>query len=111
MATDCLKQRIPRASCSQNSPHAWTETHARITEFLLLVDSPGALDLEDLERRLTVAEEKLTAALTSGAPEDFLLDIRRDMDQQLAPYRRKMSSAQLAQLERQYHAETALGAV
>ncbi len=78
------------------------ETRARLAEFLPLVDSPGALDLEDLERRLTVAEEKLTAALTAGAPEDFLLEIRREMDHQLAPYRRKMSSAQLAQLERQY---------
>ena len=78
------------------------ETRARLAELSPLVESPGVLDLEDLERRLTVAEEKLTAALTSGAPEDFLLDIRRDMDRQLAPYRRKMSSAQLAQLERQY---------
>jgi hypothetical protein len=40
--------------------------------------------------------------LTSNAPEDFLLDVRRDMDKQLAPYRRKMNSAQLSQLERQY---------
>jgi hypothetical protein len=78
------------------------ETRARLAEFLPLVDSPGALDLEDLERRLTIAEEKLTASMTSSAPEDFLLDVRRDMDHQLAPYRRKMSSAQLAQLERQY---------
>ncbi len=78
------------------------DTRARLTELSLLVDSPGALDLEDLERRLSVVEEKLTAALTSGAPEDFLLDIRHDMDQQLAPYRRKMNSAQLSQLERQY---------
>jgi hypothetical protein len=78
------------------------ETRARLAEFSLLVESPGALDLEDLERRLTVSEEKLTAALTAGAPEEFLLELRRDMDHQLAPYRRKMSSAQLAQLERQY---------
>jgi hypothetical protein len=78
------------------------ESRAKMAELATLVDSPGALDLEDLERRLTVVEEKLTAALTSGAPEDFLLDVRRDMDHQLAPYRRKMSSAQLAQLERQY---------
>jgi hypothetical protein len=78
------------------------ETRARLAELSPLVESPTAVDLEDLERRLTVIEEKLTAALTSGAPEDFLLDIRRDMDHQLAPYRRKMSSAQLAQLERQY---------
>jgi hypothetical protein len=78
------------------------ETRARLAELSPLVNSPGALDLEDLERRLTVIEEKLTAALTSGAAEEFLLSIRREMDHQLAPYRRKMSSAQLAQLERQY---------
>jgi hypothetical protein len=78
------------------------EARARLAEVSLLVDSPGTLDLEDLERRLTVIEEKLTAALTSGAPEEFLLEIRREMDHQLAPYRRKMSSTQLAQLERQY---------
>ena len=78
------------------------ETRSRVAELLPLVESPGAVDLEDLERRLTVVEEKLTAALTSGAPEEYLLDIRREMDHQLAPYRRKMNSAQLAQLERQY---------
>jgi hypothetical protein len=74
----------------------------RIGELLPLLEAPGVLDLEDLERRLTVAEEKLSAALTAGAPEEFLLEIRREMDHQLAPYRRKMNSAQLSQLERQY---------
>jgi len=78
------------------------ETRARLAEMLPLVESPGALDLEDLERRLTVTEEKLTAALTAGAPEEFLLGLRREMDHQLAPYRRKMTAAQLSQLERQY---------
>ena len=78
------------------------ETRARLAELSPLLDSPGTLDLEDLERRLTVIEEKLNAAMTSGAPEEFLLEIRREMDRQLAPHRRKMSSAQLAQLERQY---------
>jgi hypothetical protein len=78
------------------------ESRARLTELSPLLDAPGTLDLEDLGRRLTVIEEKLTAALTSGAPEEFLLEIRREMDHQLAPYRRKMSSAQIAQLERQY---------
>jgi hypothetical protein len=78
------------------------ETRARLQETLLLVDAPGRVDLEDIERRLTVVEEKLTAALTAGAPEEFLLDIRREMDHQLAPYRRKMNAPQLAQLERQY---------
>jgi hypothetical protein len=74
----------------------------RLAELLPLIDAPGLLDLEDLERRLTVIEEKLTAALIAGVSEDFMLDVRREMDRQLAPYRRKMTSAQLSQLERQY---------
>ncbi len=78
------------------------ETRSRLAEMLPLIDTPGALDLEDLERRLTVVEEKLTAALTANAPEEFLVEVRREMDRQLAPYRRKMTSAQLSQLERQY---------
>jgi hypothetical protein len=75
---------------------------ARIIELLPLIDAPGTLDLEDLERRFTVAEEKLTAALKSNSPDDFLVEIRREMDRQLAPYRRKMSAAQISQLEQQY---------
>jgi hypothetical protein len=78
------------------------ESCRSLTESLSLLDAPGMLDLEDLERRVTVIEEKLTAALTAGAPEEFLLEIRRELDRQLAPYRRKMSPAQLSQLERQY---------
>ncbi|MBZ5642032.1 MAG: hypothetical protein LAO19_04675 [Acidobacteriia bacterium] len=78
------------------------EMRARIAELLPLIDSPALLDLEDLERRLTVMEEKLTGLLTSSAPEEFLLEVRRELDRQLAPYRRKMNAAQLSQLERQY---------
>jgi hypothetical protein len=78
------------------------ETAARLEELLPLVDAPGRVDLEDLERRLTVLEEKLSAALTANASEAVLLDIRREMDRALAPYRRKMTAEQLSQLERQY---------
>jgi hypothetical protein len=78
------------------------ETAKRIAETTLLLESPGALDLEDLERRLTVIEDKLTAALSADADEETMLSVRREMDRSLAPYRRKMSAEQLAQLERQY---------
>ena len=78
------------------------ETAKRLDQALPLLESPGALDLEDLERRLTVLEEKLSAALSADADEESLLSVRREMDRSLAPYRRKMSAEQLAQLERQY---------
>lgn len=78
------------------------DTAARLEELLPFVDAPGRMDLEDLERRLTVLEEKLSAALAASASEAVMLDIRREMDRALAPYRRKMSAEQLGQLERQY---------
>jgi len=78
------------------------DTATRLDELLPLVDAPGRIDLEDLERRLTVLEEKLSAVVAASASEAVLLDIRREMDRALAPYRRKMSAEQLAQLERQF---------
>jgi hypothetical protein len=60
------------------------------------------LDLEDLERRLTVLDEKLQAAITSYASEELMLRIRREVDGQLAAYRRKMKVEQLALVEKQY---------
>ena len=57
-----------------------------------LLDIPGALDLEDLERRLTILDDKVQALLMSVVSEETMLKIRREMDGQLAAYRRKMKA-------------------
>jgi hypothetical protein len=67
-----------------------------------LLEAPGTLDLEDMERRMTVLDEKLHAALLSHASEELMLKIRREVDSQLTAYRRKMKAEQLALVERQY---------
>jgi len=58
--------------------------------------------LEDLERRLTVMEEKLLAVLLASTPDDELVEVRAEADRDLAPYRRKMPAAQIDQLHKQY---------
>jgi len=58
--------------------------------------------LEDLERRLTVLEEKLFALLLASSPDDEIVMVRAAADRDLAPYRRKMSAAQIDQLQKQY---------
>ncbi len=58
--------------------------------------------LEDLERRLTVLEGKLFAALLAGAADDEVVAVRAEADRELAPYRRKMPAAQIDQLQRQF---------
>jgi hypothetical protein len=80
----------------------FSDAAARVDETAVLLDATGTLDLEDVERRLTVLEEKLSAALAADADDNAMVRIRAEMDRSLAPYRRKMSAAQLAQLERQF---------
>jgi hypothetical protein len=58
--------------------------------------------LEDLERRLTVLEEKLFAVLVAATPDDDLVQVRAEADRDIAPYRRNMSAAQVEQLHKQY---------
>jgi hypothetical protein len=60
------------------------------------------LHLEDLERRLTVMEEKLFAALTAGASDDELLAVRAEADRELAPFRRNLPASQIDQLHKQF---------
>ncbi len=60
------------------------------------------LSMEDMERRLTVAEEKILAGLLAATPDELLLAVRTEADRDLAPYRRKMSAPQIEQLHKQY---------
>jgi hypothetical protein len=58
--------------------------------------------LEDLERHLTMLEEKIIAALLTNTPDSQLVQMRAEADREIAPYRTKMSGAQLDQLQRQF---------
>jgi hypothetical protein len=58
--------------------------------------------LEELERNLTVMEEKLFASLMTAAEEADLLRIREQAARELAPYRSRMQAAQIRQVEQQF---------
>ncbi len=97
------------AKVAEKNQGAHPDLAARLREIiqslessLVLLDAPGTLDLEDIERRLTVLDEKLQATLTNHASDEVMLKIRRVVDGQLAAYRRKMKAEQLALIERQY---------
>jgi hypothetical protein len=78
------------------------DVSASLQASAVLLDAPGTLDLEDLERRLTILDDKLHAALLSHASEELMLKIRREVDSQLSTYRRRMKAEQLALVEKQY---------
>jgi len=66
------------------------------------IEKKPASRLEDLERRLTVIEEKLFAALLASTADEEIVSVRAEADRDLAPYRRKMSGTQIDQLQKQY---------
>ena len=98
-----LKKAAERSVSSQPAiASMFGEIASFLSGAIMLPDAPGRVDLEDLERRLTVLDEKIHAGLLSQAREELMLKIRREVDSQLAAYRRKMKAEQLAVVERQY---------
>lgn len=67
-----------------------------------LNDLATAPPLEELERRMTVLEEKLVAAMMLSTSEEDLVRFRGEADRAIAPYRSKMPAIQIEQLRKQY---------
>lgn len=80
----------------------WEESVSGLHVCSVLVESPGLIDLEDLERRLTVLDDRIHAGLLLHAGDETMLRFRREMDCALAVYRKKMKAEQLALVEKQY---------
>jgi hypothetical protein len=88
------------------APEPCAATAARLrelaTEVRASTQSAAHVDLEALERSLTVLEEKLFAALTAAAPEELLVRLKEHAARELAPYRSRMGVVQLRQVEHQF---------
>jgi hypothetical protein len=80
----------------------WEEAVGGLQACSVLLESPTSLDVEDLERRLTILDERMHAGLLLHASVEIMLRIRREMDSALAIYRRKMKAEQLALVQKQY---------
>jgi hypothetical protein len=83
---------------------ATAATAARLRELTaeLRAARDAKLNMEGLDRTLTVLEEKLFAALTASAPEEVLVALKEQAARELAPYRSRMGAVQLRQVERQF---------
>ena len=99
---NALGSRRPQSAATEGLARRVVDTVAQVEECRARLDAEQLGDLEDLERRLTVLEDGLYAALQAAADTDTVLDVRREMDRQLAPYRRKMTAEQLSMLEQQF---------
>jgi len=75
---------------------------ARLRELAAGLRVEPVRSLEELDRTLSVLEEKLFAALLTAAPEQELVALREQAARELAPYRGKMQSVQIKQVQQQF---------
>lgn len=75
---------------------------ASLREMAQGVAGDAPLELEEIERRLTVLEDRMFAILENTAPEDQIVALRTELDRSLGPARRNLGSEQVAHLERQF---------
>ncbi len=93
---------LPKSGVIAMQPIAAEAAHA-LRELADQVESgKGNQRLEELERRMTVLEEKLFAALLTATPDEEIVAVRATADRDLAPYRSKMPGSQIEQLQKQY---------
>jgi hypothetical protein len=93
----CAEQ-LEQAQLSGLALEVARQTAVRLRELAL---SPPT-SLEELERNLSVIEEKLFSTLTATAPETDLLALREESARELAPYRSRMKTEQIRQIEQQF---------
>jgi hypothetical protein len=82
-------------------PQGYEEIAASLRKLAAEVEQHYA-NLEALEQRLTVLEEKMIALARMRQTEEESLAGRQELERQLRPYRGKMTAEQLAMLEKQY---------
>jgi hypothetical protein len=80
------------------------ETASRLLELATAMrgEPAEAMPLDELDRTLTVLEERLFAALLTTSAEQELTDLRTQAARELAPYRSRMQAVQIRQIEQQF---------
>lgn len=101
--TEQIAAHLRRASTGLRVlPHTPLHEIAETLDSLAAEAAIHVKNLEALEQRLTVLEEKIVAQLRVQESDESLLQVRQSLDSELRPYRGKMTADQIALLERRY---------
>lgn len=100
-----LEQNAGVIAAAKLSPPADTtaiEVASRLRALAVALRIEPAHSLEELDRTLSVLEEKMFATLLTSAPEEELVALREQAARELAPYRGKMQAVQIKQVQQQF---------
>ena len=75
---------------------------ASLHEVAQAAGADAPLDLEGVERRLSVLEDRMLSILQNATPEAEMVALRAELDRSLGPSRRNLGREQIALLEKQF---------
>jgi hypothetical protein len=90
------------AASERTSNEALSAIATRLRELAAGVSEADAMTLEELDRRLTVLEERMVEAVRARATDAELIALRQQADSELAPFRSRMTAVQLRQVQQQF---------
>jgi hypothetical protein len=93
---------IEAAKLNPPADRVGAEIVTRLRALSVGMHSQPTQSLEELDRTLTVLEEKIFAALLTSASEDELVLLREQAAKELAPYRGRMQAVQIKQVQHQF---------
>jgi hypothetical protein len=77
------------------------EFHSKFSGIAECIRNLDVSKLRETEQQLTALEEKLVALLKISSDESLLAEVKRDLDNDLGPYRSTMTAEQLTMIEQQ----------
>jgi hypothetical protein len=93
---------IEAATLSPPADAMAIEVAGRLRALAMGLRAEPMQSLEELDRTLSVLEEKMFAALLTSAAEKELFALREQAARELAPYRGKMQAVQIKQVQQQF---------
>ncbi len=100
-------EQLLAATIPTDAQAMFSDTANRLAELAGSLDSDGvekdkSLSLESLEQHLLVLEDQLFSTLQTFLPPENLLILREQSARELAPYRSRLQTAQIRQIEQQF---------
>ncbi len=90
------------AAGERSSNDALASIATRLRELAAGLNDSDAMTLEELDRNLTVLEERMVDAVRARASEAELVGLRQEADREIAQFRSRMTAVQLRQVQQQF---------
>lgn len=98
---EAVLAHLEAAAAKLEAAEGYAEVAAAVRQLTGNLDA-HLRDLQELDQRLTALEDKMAALARTRLSDEDLFQMRRELDHQLRPYRGKMSTDQIAKLEKAF---------